>query len=414
MECDICADIALKKRSSRKLSDIILDCWQREYDKRPYAHVIFHGNVFKHKFFRKMTDDDFLMILQFLELRAIKHFEFLYCAVPVAHTQIFLKCLDDLVSVNFTHSDVPWEMFQYLAENAKRLSLKTLKLCGNEIDEKRSECLRVYLSQTEKLVHLDVSNCGLNHITLATIADGILNCKNLRSIDLSNFVPHHPQLVDVSKISVILSILIWSSRLMEVHYCKIGLGCSGLGIICENISVGFLRILDIGANCIGPDGTEALFLALRNSNVAALLMPFNKIGDVGGDVIAKHLSTTKLEHLDISYNKISSQTMESILTNLTRCNRMATLNIYGNDFDSPTVGSVLHILITNQILNADGLDVSVNYVDGIHQIFPIDNPTFNNYQKFQKLTQYCAKENINPQTLLWFKKNLRHVVGHDT
>lgn len=415
MNCDICADIALKKRSSRKLSEIILDCWQREYDRRPYVHVIFHGNVFERKFFRKISDEDFLMILQFLELRSIKHFEFLHCTVPVAYTQDFLKCIDHLVSVNLTHSDVPMEMYRYLAENGSRLPLQKLKLCGNDIDEKQSECLRMYLSQTEKLLHFDVSYCGLNHITLAIIADGILNCRNLQTIDLSNIVPHHPQRVmDISKISVILSILIWSSRLTQVHYRKIGLDCSGMGIICENISVSFLRILDIGANCIGSDGTEELFRVLRNSSVTTLLMPFNKIGNVGAVVIANNLGSTKLEHLDISYNEISSQAMELILTNLTRCNRMKTLNIYGNDFDSPTIGSVLHILITNHILHFDGLDVTVNYVDGAHQIFPMDNPTFNNYQQFPKLSNYCSKENINPQTMLWFKENLRHVSGNET
>lgn len=411
MGCDICADIALKKKSSRKLTEIILDCWQREYERRPYDHVIFHGKVFERKLFRKMTKEDFLMVVQFLELRAIKHFDFVHCIVPPVHTQIFLKCLDNLVSINFTHSDVPLEMYGYLAENAKHLSLKTMMLCGNEIDEKKSECLRTYLLQTEKLVHFDVSNCALNHITLATIADGILHCKNLQSIDLSNIVPHHPQrLMDTSKISIILSILIWSTRLSQVHYRKIGLDCFAIGMICENISVSFLRILDIRANRIGSDGTETLFRALRHSNVAALFMSFNKIGDVGGEVIAKNLSSTKLEHLDISYNEISSQTMELILTNLTKYNPMKTMNIYGNDFDSPTIGSVLHILITNHYLNIDGLDVAVNYVDGVHQIFPMENPAFNNYQKFPKLSKYCVKENINPQTMIWFKKNLRHVM----
>lgn len=415
MECDICADIALKARSSKKLTEIILECWQREYGRRPYLHFIFHGNVFERKFFRKMTADDFLLVLTFIETRTVKHFEFLHCTVPNIHAQHFLKCLDNLVSVNFTHSNVPMEMFRYLAENAKTLILETLMLCGNSIDEQKSEYLRMYLIQTKRLFHFDVSNCGINHITLAIIADGILHCKNLQSIDVSDIAPHHPQyIIDTSKIAVILSILIWSSQLLEVHFRKIKIDGSGMATMCDNFSVSFLRILDIGANAIGPDGTDALFKALKYSNVAALIMPFNKIGDVGGKIIAENLRFTTLKHLDISYNEISSQTMELILTNLTKCNTMKTLNIYGNDFSSQTIGSVLHILIINHILNPRGLDVSINYVGDVHQIFPVENQILNNFQESLKLSKYCVKEKISPRTMMWFKKNLRQVmVGYE-
>lgn len=399
MECKICADIA---RTTRPLTETILQCWQREYGRRPYAHLIFHGKVFERKFFRKMTADDLLRVLQFFDTKTVKHFEFLHCRVPDIHSQQFSKCLDHLVSVNFTHSDVPMEMFRYLAENAKSLILKTLMLCGNSIDEQKSEYLRVFLSQTETLFDFDVSNCGINHITLAILADGILHCRNLKSVDVSDIVPHHPQyVIDTSKISVILSILIWSSHLVEVHFRKIGIDGSGMATVCDNVSVSCIRILDIGANSIGPDGCDALFKALKGSNVSALIMPFNKIGDVGGKIIAETLSLTKLEHLDISYNEISSVTMELILTN---CNTMSTLNVYGNDFSSPTIGGVLHVLIMNQILNPHGLDVSINYVDGVHQIFPVENRLLSNFQESLKLSKYCLKEKISPRTMMWYKK----------
>lgn len=414
MECDICADIALKReKPTKKLVEVILECWQREYGRRPYNHFIFHGKVFERKFSRKMTADDFLLILKFLDANTVEHFEFLHCTVPDVHVQHFLKHFDNLASINFTHSIVPMEIFRYLAENGKRFSLKTLMLCGNPIDEKKSELLRMYLLQTEKLLHLDVSNCGINHITLAVIADGILLNKSLKSIDVSDIVPHHPQhIIDISKISVILHILIWSSHLLEVHYRKVGIDSSGIAMMCENIAVCFLRILDIGANSIGADGTEALFKALKYSNVVAVLMPFNKIGNVGGKIIAENLCFTKLEHLDIRYNEISCQTMELILTNLIKCNTMKTFNIYGNDF-SQAIGSVLNVLITNHILDPDGLDVSIECDDGVHQIFPIENQIFHNFQESRKLSKYCVKEKIRPQSMLWFKKNLRQVVGYD-
>lgn len=415
MECDICANIALKKaRSSKRLTEIILDCWQREYGSRPYVHLIFSCKVFERKFFRKMTADDFLSMLKYFDNRTIEHFELLHCSVPKIHSQIFLKCLDNLVSANFTHSNVPVDMFQYLAENGKRLHLETLILCGNLIDEQKSEYLRMYLLQAERLLHFDASNCAINHITLATIADGILHCKNLKSIDVSDIVPHHPQQTkDISKISIILSILIWSSHLMEVHYRKVGIDCSGMAMMSENIAISCLRLLDIGGNHIGPDGVDALFKALKHSNVAALVMPFNKIGDIGGKIIAENLWLTKLEHLDIRYNKMSSQTMELILISLNECCQIKTLAIYGNDFSSQTIGGVLEILITNHNLNPDGLDVSINYVNDIRQVFHVENQIFNKFEEFRKLSKYCVKENINPKTLMCFKKNLRNVVGYE-
>lgn len=417
MECDICANISLKKaRSSRKLRKVMLDCWQREYGKRPYVHFIFHGMVYEKTFYRKMSADDFLVILTFLDKRIIKHFEFLHCAVPGIHEDYFLKCLNNLVSVNFTHSNVPTKMFQYLADKADKLTLKTLMLCGNIIDVPKSECLRNFLLNTKTLFHFDISHCGLNHITLSIIADGILHCKNLKSIDLSDVLPHHPQhKIDSSKISVILSILIWSSDLLEVHFRKTGIDSSGMEMMCENISVSSLRILDIGANCIGPDGVEVLFKALKRSNVAALIMPFNKISDIGGKAIAENLCQTKLEHLDISYNEISSKTMELILTSLTNFNPMKTLNIYGNGFDSENIGSILHTLISNHVLNPAGLDVNTNFVDDTdgYQIFPVENQILNNFQEFRKQSNYCVKHKINPQTMIWYKQNLRHVVGYD-
>lgn len=415
MDCDICADIAFEKaRSSKKLSELILDCWQREYGRRPYHHFIFHGNIFERKFFRKMTTDDFLVILNFFGMRTVKHFEFLHCTVPDIHMQIFLERLNNLVSVNFTHSNVPIEIFRYMAEKAKTLPLKTIILCGNSIDEQRSEYLRLYLLGTESLLHIDVSNCGINHITLAIIADGILHCKTLESIDMSDIVPPHPQhLIDTSKISVILSILIWSSHLLEVHFRKIRIDDSGIAMICDNISISSLRVLDIGANSIGPDGAVTLFKALRRSHIMALIMPYNKIGDVGGNVIAGYLHFTKLEHLDISYNGISSQTMELILTNLTECNKMKSFNIYGNDFDSQTIGEVLHNLIDENFLNPDGLDVSVGFVNDVYQIFPAENQLFNNFQEIRKLSEYCAQEKIDPRAMMWFKKNPTQLVSCD-
>lgn len=414
MECDICADIA---RSSRKLRKIMLDCWQREYDRRPYVHLIIHGKVFEKNFYRKMTADDFLTILTFLDRRTIKHFEFLHCTVPDTHIQHFLKIMNNLVSVNFSHSNVPMEMFQYLADEAENLTLKTLVLCENIIDEAKAECLRTFLSKTETLFYFDLSHCCISHVTLAIIADGILHCKNLKSIDLSEIVPHHPQqLMDTSKISLIFSILIWSSHLIEVHFRKSGIDGSGIAMMCENISVSFLRIIDVSSNCIGPDGTDTLFKALKHSNVAALIMPFNKINDAGGSIIAENLCYTKLEHLDISYNEISAKTLELILTNLTKRNPMKTLNIYGNDFNSASIGGALQILITNHILNPAGLDVTTHYVDEAdgYQVFPVENQILNNFQEFQKQSNYCAKQKINPKTMLWFRKNLRHVVGYNT
>lgn len=417
MECDICADIALKEaRLSRKLTKLMLDCWQREYDRRPYVNLVFHGKIFEKKFHRKMTADDFLTILTFLDERIIKNFEFLHCTVPDIHIQHFLNCINNLVSVNFTNSTVPMEMFQYLADEAGNLTLKTLMLCGNVIDEPKSECLRKFLSKTETLFYFDISHCSINHITLAIIADGILHCKNLKSIDLSEIVPHHPQqLIDTSKIALILSLLIWSSHLFEVHFRKTVIDGSGIAMMCENISVSSLRILDIGSNTIGSDGTEILFKALKHSNVTALIMPFNKISNTGGNIIAENLCYTRLEHLDISFNEISAKTLELILTNLTKCNPMKTLNIYGNDFNSQTIGGVLNILIVNHVLNPAGLDVTVNYVDDTdgYQVFPIENQILNNFLEFQKLSKYCSKHKINPKTMIWYKKNLRHVVGYE-
>lgn len=413
VECDICAGIEAKRlKSSKKLSEIVLQCWMRECGTRPYTHLIFHGHVFERKFDRKMTDEDFLQILDFLDMKIVQHFEFLHCMVPNIHAQLFFQCFNHLVSLNLSHSVVPPEMFQYLADNAKDVTLKTLMLCGHQIDQKQAEYLQLYLSQTEQLHNFDVSNCGLNHITLAIIADGILNCKNMKSIDLSNIVPHHPQkIMDVSKISVILSILIWSSRLLEVHYRKIGIDSSSIGMICESVGVSFLKILDIGANCIGPDGTEKIFTALRNSNVTALLMPFNKIGDAGGNAIVEHLSYTKLEHLDIGFNEISSATIEMLLTSLTRWNSIKSLNIFGNDLKSETIGNILHILTTNNILDPDGLDVAATYTNGAHRIFPVENCVINNFKEFPKLSKYCEKEKINPFTMMWFKKVSWSVVG---
>lgn len=341
----------------KPLTVLILDCFQRLYDKRPYENFILNGNSFEKQFLRRPDGNDFDAVIEFMKNRKIKTFQLVYADIPHSHSILMIQ-FTKITSLCLSYVSLSANALQLLSSIASNCVVESLNLSGNEFTKKHAENLRNFLMKNKSIVNLNVENCSLNQISFAIIADGITRRSSMEAVNMGRVVPFTDlHIIDDSKLASLISILLKQSTLKDVHFQHCQIDYHGMVQICESLE--FLKYLDLGSNRIGPNGTEVLFKALKNcKNLIYLNISNNNIGSYGGEVISFLLPYTNLRYLNISSNGISAEAMNNILMSITKIFPFKQFFVSENEFDCETV-LILKRLFASGCIKPNSIDIAL-------------------------------------------------------
>lgn len=411
---DPCDCVRHEPKPYRDLTCLILDCWQRIYDKRPYRRFQLHGKDYEEKMARLPDNYDFLKIIEFVKRRPnLRTFELIYAPIVDCLGPTLIFYLKRMKVISLMQVDITVATLEEMAKCGVAYDVEILRLSGNKFTMEHAEALREFLLKAKCLQYLDVGYCDLNNNTLPMVADGIINCPTLRAIDVSRLINcHHVHVTDSSKIASILAILLWRVPLLEVHYKHCYLQPHDMIPIAEYLSTPIdLVYLDLGSNGIGADGVRIIFNAIRKqSQLIGLDISENRIGPHGGDVIAHELPFTRIRYLDIGRNGITADIMLKILYTIKKSNQIRIFNVVGNEFDND-VGDIMRRQINARVLIIHTIDVIPTYEFDTNsfRIVPRMNDHANYNDRYHRVWPFYRRYDVD-RHLNWHKNRPRKIL----
>lgn len=132
--CEYPCVVPLTKEKFRPLTLILLDCWQREYDKRPYRHFQFERLMLEQRIERKYNFmQDFPIIVLFLQKRHLNSLKLVGLDLTTYMLKNFYDFMETLKRFKFIElkqMNLPTLFFQLLAVNVDHMNLTELSLEG--------------------------------------------------------------------------------------------------------------------------------------------------------------------------------------------------------------------------------------------------------------------------------------------
>ena len=163
------------------------------------------------------------------------------------------------------------------------------------------------------------------------ISDAKLNINHITSKSIQSFVNIPPHILQ-------------NMRVLRLSSNKLdGRACDLLARVVPSMTR--LEDLQLGWNPIGRGGAVEVIKALCGSGVKQLLLNSTEIGGTDCESLCELLkSIHSLQHLDIEYNNLSSESVASIITGLSRSSSLALLNISNSHFSMANVDSLASVL----------------------------------------------------------------------
>lgn len=127
----------LQPLRERTFSLLKLDCWQREYDKRPYQNFCFNQNDFEERMKRKFdVEKDFPIIIEFLrerkQLRSMKLSGLKLLTADDCLLSALVQALSCLPKIEISLCELPSEFFNLLQQNVQEMQVEDLILQGKK------------------------------------------------------------------------------------------------------------------------------------------------------------------------------------------------------------------------------------------------------------------------------------------
>ncbi|XP_055837701.1 uncharacterized protein LOC129906089 [Episyrphus balteatus] len=357
-----------KTHPHKPLSILILDCWQREYDKRTYENFQINKKFFEERMKRIFTEQDWFVLIDYLMKRKPKSVQICNIEIPdfknVTLLENLIKGFKNAETIQLKNVSLSTSFLFGLQKNINSLKFKHLDLSQNELSAEHLLHLRCILIQSDILEYLNVENCFINENTFPILADGLHKSKSIRCINISRPCPmSRGSIFDSSKLINIVSQLIWQNKLTTLILRHLNLNGHDMEIISEYLETpsSKLQHLDLKSNNLTSHGTEVLFNALmKNKALQTLNLCGNNLGSKGGIVIARHISYSNIQSLDISHNQIDCEAMYELLTAIKKPCGLQIFKIYGNKFNAKTA-SILKRLLRANVLNQNDIDVTYTW-----------------------------------------------------
>ena len=133
--CEYPCVVPVIEKKFRYLTLILLDCWQREYDKRPYRCFKFERLMFEERFKRKYHFiKDFPVIVEFLQKRYLNSMKLVGLDLTTYMLQTLYDFAESLKRYKFIElklMNLPTTFFEVMANNVDHMKLTELSLEGN-------------------------------------------------------------------------------------------------------------------------------------------------------------------------------------------------------------------------------------------------------------------------------------------
>ncbi|KAH8297140.1 hypothetical protein KR044_005327 [Drosophila immigrans] len=351
----------------RKLSILLLQCWQREYDKRPYANFQFRRLDFEERLNRRYHClEDFRVIVHFLLKRSFSSVSIWSIVVSKSEPHLlrdFANSLLNVPRIELKLMHLPEEFFVLLRQNATKMKVVSLSLEGTPLTDKTAKELREFLLLSKTLQVLNISRCDLTQYNFATVADGVYKSSKVRNFYVSRLLALSLSL-DSEKIASVVGSLLMQNRLVELtmEQCEFqALDMEIFADYLQNTNCA-LRKLKLAYNLISADGALFLMRAIANGGTLALLdISTNSIGSHGGEWVAQYFSSCNmLQHLYLNDNRIGAEAINLLLLTLKKPCRISRLQIFGNNFNSRSA-TILRRLLEAQVIMQDEIDISYTY-----------------------------------------------------
>ncbi|XP_017066018.1 leucine-rich repeat-containing protein 34 isoform X2 [Drosophila eugracilis] len=362
---------SLPKEKPRLFTNLLLYCWQREYDKRPYRQFQFKRLEFEERIGRKYhCIRDLRVIVNYLLRRpqlSVNISSLVVSNWDAGLLKDFIRALIPVWYIDLTLMNFPHEFFVMMRLNAGKLNVSHLSLQGTPLTDNDVRILREFLLVSKTLRKLNVSRCSLTQYNFALIADGVYKSPGVRRLNASRLLGKGLTL-DSEKMASILGSLLMQNTLwsLTLEHCE--LTAQDMIPIAEYLALpdSRFRRLRIACNKIGPDGVFFLMRGMSLGGYLELLdIRYCSIGTHGGEWVAKYLtSCRKLQSLHLNYNEIGSEAVNLILLAMKKRCKLERLTLYGNTFDSRTAMIVRRLLDAEVVLHSE-LDISYTYDEAL-------------------------------------------------
>ncbi|XP_017003943.2 leucine-rich repeat-containing protein 34 [Drosophila takahashii] len=357
---------------SRLFTILLLYCWQREYDERPYRQFQFKRLLFEERIGRKYhCIRDFRIIVNYLLRRhqlSVKISSLVVSNWDAGLLKDFARSLIPVWYIDLNLMRFPHEFFVMLRLNAKKMNVSQLSLEGTPLTDDDVRILREFLLVSRTLRRLNVSHCSLTQYNFALIADGVHKSPGVRRLNAGRLLGLSLSL-DTEKIASVLGSLLMQNTLwsLSLEHCE--LTAQDMIPIAEHLALTTSRFrrLRIACNKIGPDGA---FFLLRGMSIGGMLELLDishcSIGTHGGEWVAKYLTSCRqLRTLLLNNNDMKPEAVNLILLAMKKRCKLDRLTLYGNHFDSRSAMIVRRLLDAEVVLHSE-LDISYTYDEALH------------------------------------------------
>jgi Ran GTPase-activating protein (RanGAP) involved in mRNA processing and transport len=243
----------------------------------------------------------------------------------------------------------------------KNVSLRSLCLRGNGIENKGVLALSHALQSNTKLTSLDLSGNLLDHSSAAALAGALRNKSRLRVLKLNDTK------IDSQSCEVILQGLLENTTLLTLELCSNYIQSLVVGTLTQVLAVNTsLTDIKLGGNCISAGIDKIAAVLQRNTTLKTLDLSSNYVGNfyppryhrgilqsniVNQNALAHMLKVnTSLTSLDLSYNKIDDIGAQLLARAMLANHTLQHLMLAGNGITQLSFKSIMHLLRVNRSL----------------------------------------------------------------
>ncbi|XP_078043494.1 uncharacterized protein LOC144473476 [Augochlora pura] len=259
---------------------------------------------------------------------------------------------------------------RYLLEVGHNLEFKSLNLKANKFGVGASIHVANFLLKNMHLIRLNVAEVdqtgsSLIYFIMVLSQEQDIYNKTLKHLDISRPNPGCMHYFDSDHFaSIIGHMLKHNTTLSALHLQKYNFSCHDIETMMSNaIHNNTLVLLNLGCNNIGDHGIDQLAKWLtKRPQLRILVLCSNIITDHGARSLSFTLPFSRLQSLDISYNKITDVGMVELLYTLKKSPLLRQLRIFGNTIGHP-VGKIIKRMLISKVLNQEDIDVRPYRVD---------------------------------------------------
>ncbi|KAH8253173.1 hypothetical protein KR032_003961 [Drosophila birchii] len=365
LPCNYQPKLCLDGGKSPLFTILLLRCWQREYDKRPFHDFQFKRLEFEERMRRKYhCIRDFRVIVNYLLSR--QQHSVTITGVVVSNWDAnllkdFVRSLLPLSAIHLNLMRLPTEFFAMLCLNANKMDVMELCLDGTPLSDEDVRLLRMFLLTNKTLRGLSVNHCSLTQYNFAMIADGLHKSERVKCFSANRLLGGHLTL-DTEKIMSIMGTVLMQNRLQSLCLELCELTAQDMLPIAEHLArqKPKLQHLRLASNKIGADGVLFLLRGIiAGGGLLELLdISSNSIGTHGGEWVAKYLtSCLMLKQLYLTNNDISAEAINRILTTRRKRCHLEHLTLYGNAFNAASA-RIVRRLLDAQVIFQNELDIT--------------------------------------------------------